>query len=406
MKQLLHLLCGLTAIFALAGCGNRQADTRSLHAKAFVFDGHVHVINRQLYHGGDVGERLPDGQFDLPRAKEGGIDALFFSVFVTEEYYPQRLETKQALRLIDLALTQLAANRGTIELALNASDIERINQSGKMAAVLDFEGGWDLDGDLGVLRDLYRLGLRSAQLPSHNWANNYADSCCAPPKWHGLNERGRAVVKEMNRLGMVINVSHGSDETIEQAIDLSTDPIVATHHGLRSVNNIPRNMPDHLLKKLAARGGLMGFQIGNEFHNVKVFDWRTKHAGKVFWDTSAIAKRKEPLSIEEIDKIVAPQFPMVGAPAPEEIKMTPDEWVAVVERAIALVGEDYISLGSDFDGGPTLPRGMRDVRDLPMITEAMVRRGWPEQRIRKFLGGNLLRVFRQITEKQRTAPRP
>ncbi len=401
MKQLFYLLCWLTAIFALAGCGHRPIDARSLHAKAFVFDGHVHVINRQLYHGGDIGQRMPDGQFDLPRAKEGGIDALFFSVFVTEEYYPQRLETKQALRLIDLALTQLAANRGAIELALNASDIERINQSGKMAAVLDFEGGWDLDGDLGVLRDLYRLGLRSAQLPSHNWANNYADSCCAPPKWHGLNERGSAVVKEMNRLGMVINVSHGSDETIEQAIDLSTDPIVATHHGLRSVNNIPRNMPDYLLKKLAARGGVMGFQIGNEFHNVKAFEWRTQHAGKVFWDTSAIAKRKEPLSIEEIDKIVAPQFPMVGAPMPEEIKMTPEEWVAVVERAIALVGEDYVSLGSDFDGGPTLPRGMRDVRDLPMITEAMVRRGWPQQRIRKFLGGNLLRVFRQITEKRR-----
>lgn len=401
MKQLLYLLCALTAVYALAGCGHRPIDARSLHATALVFDGHVHVIDRQLYHGGDIGDRYPDGQFDLPRAKEGGVDAMFFSVFVTEEYYPQRLETKQALRLIDLALTQLANNRATIELALNASDIERINKSGKMAAVLDFEGGWDLDGDLGVLRDLYRLGLRSAQLPSHNWANNYADSCCAPPKWHGLNERGRAVVKEMNRLGMVINVSHGSDETIEQAIDLSTDPVVATHHGLRSVNNIPRNMPDYLLKKLAARGGVMGFQIGNDFHSPKFFEWKTKQAGKPFWDTSAIAKSKGPLSIEEVDKIVAPQFPMVGVNAPEEIKMTPEEWVAVVERAIALVGEDYVALGSDLDGGPTLPRGMRDVRDLPMITEAMLRRGWPEQRIRKFLGGNLLRVFRQITEKRR-----
>ena len=160
---------------------------RKLHGEAFVFDGHVHAIDRQLYHGGDIGDRVADGQFDLPRAKEGGIDAMFFSIFVTEEYYPQRFETKQTLRLIDLALTQLATNHDTIGLAINASDIERLNKQGKMAAILDIEGGFDLDGDLGALRDFYRLGLRSAQLCAHNWTNNFADSCCSPPKWHGLN---------------------------------------------------------------------------------------------------------------------------------------------------------------------------------------------------------------------------
>ncbi|MDQ6664391.1 MAG: dipeptidase, partial [Acidobacteriota bacterium] len=180
---------------------------RKLHEDAFVFDAHVHVIDRQFYRGGDIGQRVPDGQFDLPRAKEGGVDAMFFSIFVTENYYPGRYETKQTMRLIDLALTQLANNRSIIELALNADDIERIGKQGRIAAVLDLEGSFDLGGDLGVLRDLYRLGLRSAQLPAHNWANNYADSGCAPPKWHGLNDHGRAVIREMNRLGMVINVS-------------------------------------------------------------------------------------------------------------------------------------------------------------------------------------------------------
>ena len=376
---------------------------RKLHSDAFVFDGHVHVIDRQLYHGGDIGDRVADGQFDLPRAKEGGIDAMFFSIFVTEEYYPQRFETKQTLRLIDLALTQLATNHDRIGLALNASDIERLNKQGKMAAVLDLEGGFDLDGDLGVLRDLYRLGLRSAQLCAHNWTNNFADSCCATPKWHGLNDRGRAVIQEMNRLGMVINVSHSSDETISQAIDLSADPIVATHHGLRHFNDIPRNMPDWLLKKLAAKGGVMGFQIGNEFHNRRVFDWRTQHAGKPFWDTSELGKGP-PLTIEEVDRRVAPQFPMVGIDCPEDLKFTADDWVAVVDYAIQLVGEDHVALGSDFDGGPTPPRGMRDIRDLAMITDAMLRRGYSEERIRKFLGGNLLRVFHQITERSRPTP--
>ena len=386
---------------ASSGQGQISDRARSIHQDALVFDAHVHVVNRQFYHGGDMGQRVDDGQFDLARAKEGGFDAMFFSLFVTEQYYPARLETKQVLRLIDAAYDQLGRNKDKIELALNASDVERISRTGKIAAFMDLEGGFDLDGDLGVLRNLYRLGLRSFQLPAHNWANNFADSCCATAKWHGLNDRGRAVVREANRLGMVINVSHGSDETIAQAIELSSDPVVATHHGLRSFNNIPRTMPDDLLRKLAAKGGVIGFQIGNEFHNVKVFNWRTEHAGKPFWDTTDIGKKEASMTIEELDTLAAPQFPMIGVNAPDDIKFTPYEWLAVVDRAIELVGEDHVMLGSDFDGGPTLPRGMRDIRDLPMLTDAMLKRGWSEQRIRKFLGGNLLRVVRQVTEKKK-----
>ena len=397
-RHLVWLLVCAIPVLVWAQVSDRA---RALHQDAFVFDAHVHVVNRQFYHGGDMGQRVDDGQFDLVRAKEGGLDAMFFSLFVTEQYYPARMETKQVLRLIDAAYDQLAKNTDKIELAFNASDIERISRTGKIAAFMDLEGGFDLDGDLAVLRNLYRLGLRSFQLPAHNWANNFADSCCAPPKWHGLNDRGRAVIREANRLGMVINISHGSDETISQAIDVSSDPILATHHGLRSFNNIPRTMPDELVRKLAAKGGVIGFQIGNEFHNVKVFNWRTEHAGKPFWDTTDIGRKEAGMTIEEIDKLAAPQFPMVGVDAPEDLKFTPYEWLAVVDRAIELVGEDHVMLGSDFDGGPTLPRGMRDVRDLPMLTEAMLKRGWSEQRIRKFLGGNLLRVVRQVTEKKK-----
>lgn len=392
MKRLLVLLL---VIFPLLSAVSDQA--RKLHGDAFVFDAHVHVIDRQLYQGGDIGDRVSSGQFDLPRAKQGGIDAMFFSLFVTEDYYPQRFETKQVLRLTDLALTQLEKNKAAIELALQPSDIERINKAGKIAAILDLEGGFDLDGDLGVLRTLHRLGFRSAQLSAHNWANNFADSCCSPAKYHGLNDRGRAVVREMNRLGMVINVSHASDETIEQTVELSTSPVIATHHGLRALNNIPRNMPEYLMRKIAAKGGLIGFQIGNEFHNRKAFDWRTKRAGKPFWDTSEIAARKAPQTIEEIDRKVAPQFPMVGLNMPDHVLFAVDDWIAVVEKASVIVGEDHVALGSDFDGGPTPPRGMRDIGDLPMLTEAMLRRGWPEQRIRKFLGLNLLHVFRKIS---------
>ncbi|MCU1232913.1 MAG: peptidase renal dipeptidase [Candidatus Solibacter sp.] len=374
---------------------------RKLHQSSFVFDGHVHAIDREFYHGGDVGVRKPDGQFDLVRAREGGVGALFFSIFVTEDYYPARFETKQAIRMLDCAVEQIARNSKTVELARSAADIDRIRSLGKMAAVLDVEGSFDLDGDPAVIRRMHALGVRSVQLSAHNWTSNYADSCCSQPKWHGLNDRGREVIREMNRLGMLINVSHASDEALSQAIDISTVPVVATHHGLRAINDIPRNMPDALLRKLAAKGGVIGFQLGSEFHSRKAFDWRTSHAGKPFWDTSAILERGTKLSIYEIDKLVAPQFPMLPPDIPQDVHIGIDEWVAVVDRTIQLVGEDHVALGSDFDGGPPLPRGMRDVRDLPMITDAMLRRGYSEDRIRKFLGGNLLRVFREITAQSR-----
>lgn len=374
---------------------------RALHNSSLVFDAHIHAIEREFYNGGDIGQRKTDGQFDLPRAREGGLGAMFFGFYVTEDYYPGRFETKQALRLIDACIMQIKANSSTIEIALNASDIERIHAAGRIAAVLDIEGSFDLDGDPAVMRDFYRLGLRSMQLSAHNWQNNYADSCCAGTfKNNGLNERGRTWVKEANRLGMVINVSHASDDAISQTIDVSTDPVIATHHGLRQINDIPRTMPDWLVKKLAANGGVMGFQIGNEFHNRKVFDWVTQHAGKPFWDTKAIHDRA-PMTIFEIDTLVAHGFPMEGnANVPDDIKLTVDGWVDVVDRVIQMVGEDHVALGTDFDGGPTPPRGMRDVSNLPLITEAMVRRGYSDERIRKFLGGNLLRVFRKITEKK------
>lgn len=376
-----------------------SARAQAIHKRALVFDGHVHALDREFYHGGSMGTRVTEGQWDLPRAREGGVGAFFLSVFIPEEYYPGRFETKQALRRIDHALRQLEMNRDQVELALNADDIERIRAKGKMAAVLDIEGSYDLDGDLGVLRDLYCLGLRSAQLSAHNWDQNYADSCCSTPKWGGLTAHGRDVIHEMNRLGMAINVSHSADDTISQAIDVSDGPIIATHHGLRSVNNIPRNMPDWLLKKLASKGGIIGFQIGTEFASRRVYDYLTAQRGKTFFDTASIPDKVKSKTIYEVDALVAPGYPMLAAHVPDAVEITVDDWVSVVDRAIQMVGEDHVAIGSDFDGGPPLARGMRDVRDLPMITDAMLRRGYSEERIDKFWGGNLLRFFRQVTQK-------
>ncbi|MBI3683730.1 MAG: membrane dipeptidase [Acidobacteria bacterium] len=392
--RLVSIFCTLVGLLPGAEVSERA---RKLHQDALVFDAHIHMINRQFHHGGDIGQRVANGQVDLPRAREGGLDGMFFTIYIPEQYYPGRHETKHALRLLDLARQQIEKNKETIGIAYTAANVQELASQGRIAAVLDLEGGFDLDGDLSVLRTLHRLGLRVAQLPAHNWANNFADSCCSAPRFNGLNEQGRAVVREMNRLGMVINISHASDAAIDQVLEVSAHPVIATHHGLRGFNDIPRNMPDHLLKKLASKGGVMGFHMGCEFHDRRFFEFRTRQAGRAFWDTREIGSKEAQLSILEVDKLVARQFPMAGTQAPEELKLTVDDWFRVVDRAIEIAGEDHVALGTDFDGGPTLPRGMRDIRDLPMLTDAMLRRGYSEKRIRKFLGENTLRVLRQVT---------
>ena len=366
----------------------------------FVMDGHVHMINRQLYLGGDIGEAYKDGQVDLPRIRKGGLSAIFFSLFSSEEYYPRRFEGKHTLRLMDLALRQIEKNRDQIEVAYTASDLERIHKAGKIGAFLDLEGGFDLDGDLGILRDLYRLGLRSAMLVAHNYTNAFADSCCAPAKWHGINEQGRAVIREMNRLGMVINVAHGSDETIQQTAEASSDPVLYSHGGSRAIVDTGRNITDEAVRKVAAKGGVIGVQFGNTFNNPKYYAWHQK--GRPYGNFSVTPKPVDPLlTIAEVDRAVARHYPDKPIEVPDEYRMDVDQLVATVDHWISVAGEDHVSLGSDFDGGPPLAKGMHDIADYPQVTGAMQRRGYSEERIRKVLGLNLLRLIRQVTEKNR-----
>ena len=384
----------LLLILAAASAFGQTANLRD----AFVMDGHIHMINRQFYLGGDITDSYKDGQVDLPRLKKGGLKAIFFSLFSSEEYYPRRFEVKHTMQLMDLALTQIAKHRDQIEIALTASDIGRINKAGKMAAFLDLEGGFDLDGDLGILRDLYRLGLRSAMLVSHNYTNNFADSCCAPSKWNGINERGHAVIAEMNRLGMVINVAHGSNETILQAAEVSRDPVLYSHGGSRHFVDTPRNISDEAAKKIASKGGVIGLQFGNSFSNREYYEWRQK--GKPFGDVSGALKRYGGIeTIEALDKAVGKTYPTEPQAAPENMRMGIERLVEVIDYWIGLVGEDHVSLGSDLDGGPELPRGMHDAADYAQVTVALQRKGYSEQRIRKVLGLNLLRLIRQVTEK-------
>ena len=379
----------LPLLLALAAAASAQNDP-------FIMDGHVHMINRQYYLGGDIGDRYPNGQVDLPRIRKGGLKAIFFSLFASEEYYPGRFESKLALRLMDLALTQIEKHRDQIEVAFNASGITRINKAGRIAAFLDLEGAFDLDGDLAILRTLYRMGLRSAMLPSHNYTNNFADSCCGAQKWKGINLRGREVIAEMNRLGIVINVAHASNDAILQTVEASRQPVLFSHGGSRHIIDIPRSLSDDAAKKIAAKGGVVGLQFGNTFNNPEYYAFRQK--GKPFGDvTDTLMPYQSLKTIEEVDRLVAKKYPTEPLPMPQHFRMGIEQLIVTIDHWVNLLGEDHVSLGADFDGGPEPPRGMNDIGDYGQITVAMQKKGYSDERIRKILGLNLLRLIREVT---------
>jgi len=363
-----------------------------------VMDGHVHVMSRQLLEGSDIGQRYTNGHVDLPRAREGGVQAMFFSLYTPEPYYPARHEVKNTFRVAELALEQIRNNSGVIELALNAGDIRRIAAAGKIAAFLDLEGAFDLDGDLLILRALHRMGLRSLQLVAHNYTNNFADSCCDVRKWGGLNDHGRKVVAEMNRLGMVINIAHASEETILQTVEASKAPVAYTHGGFRHIIDIPRLISDKAAKAVAAKGGVIGIQFGSTFNNPAYYRWAYKKPPVA--SISERLGRYATMSIAEIDKIEAAAIPFVfKGTMPEEYWMGTDQLAKVIDYGVNLVGEDHIALGSDFDGGPPLPREIKDISNYGEMRKALARLGYSEPRIRKIMGLNWLRLIGEVTGK-------
>jgi membrane dipeptidase len=376
-----------------------------LHRQAFVMDGHTHVMTRELLMNTDIGQRYRDGNVDLPRAKEGGVDAMFFSVYTPENYYPGRFEIKNTFRVVELALDQIKKNSSVIELAINGSEIERINKSGKIAAFLDLEGGYDLHGDLYLLRALYRLGLRSMQLTAHNTTNAFIDACNDVYTWGGINDHGKAVIKEMNDLGMVINVAHASNDAIIQSVAASRHPVIYSHGGFFSIVDHPRCISDEAARAVAAKGGVIGIHFGSLFNNPKYWQWQRPNnpvrpqpvpqptTPRIF--SSHVTAQ----TIEDVDKELAQTVPLnFRGTIPDEYWMHVDQLARVIDYGITLVGEDHIGLGSDLDGGPELPREIKDISDYPQITIAMQKLGYSDQRIKKILGLNWLRVIRQVTE--------
>ena len=376
----------------LTSQGKKMPD---LHRKAFVMDGHMHVMTRELLMKTDIGQRYPDGNVDLPRAKEGGLDAMFFRFTLLKTIIPEGLKSRIQFRVVELALDQIEKNNLMIELALKASDIERINKSGKMAAFLDLEGGYDLDGDLNLLRALYRLGLDRCSLPRIIPPTAFIDSCSDVSHWGGINDLGKKIIAEMNSLGMVINVAHASNAAIIQSAEASRHPVIYSHGGFYNIVDHPRCITDEAAKAIASKGGVIGIQFGSLFNNPKYsgVESRTTHT------TSPNPKVPNGTTIEDIDEQLALEVPLnFRGSIPDEYWMHVDQLAKVIDYGVKLVGEDHIALGSDFDGGPELPHEIKDISDYPQMTMAMQKLGYSDNRIEKILGLNWLRVIRQVTE--------
>jgi membrane dipeptidase len=377
---------------------HNAVDPAGIHRRAISIDMHADTTQRMVDERLDINQRLADGQLDAVRMREGGLDAQFFSIWVEPQLYGGGGE-----RAIKRADDQIAAVRELTEkhpevwaLASTAADVRRIAGEGKLAALMGLEGGYAIDERLEMVERYYQMGVRymsPAWSVSTSWAGSSGDDA---GRTRGLNDFGKQVVREMNRLGMMVDVSHVSDPTFWDIINTSTRPVIATHSGCRSIANVPRNLTDEMLRALAKTGGVCSVLFYPEFLEP---GWSEKK--------------------KQVDAQIAPLVQKASDEAPGGIagkKMARDRvrlreyarrlpavnvsrLVDHIDHIVKLVGIDHVGIGSDFDGIQATPTDLATVEDLPNLTAELLRRGYSEADIHKILGGNMLRVMEEVEKK-------
>lgn len=319
---------------------------KQMHQKAIVFDGHCDTILEIMNHKRTLEKKSPTGHLDIPRMKEGGVNVQFFAVFIEDIYKPDR-SLKRTLQLIDCFYREMEKNQDEISLVTNYNQINEANSAGKIAAILSVEGGEALEGDLGVLRMLYKLGVRLLTL-TWNQRNQIADGIGESRTGSGLTEFGLKVIDEMNNLRMFIDVSHLSETGFWDVIKRSKAPIVASHSNCYALCPHPRNLKDEQIKALADKGGVIGITFVPNF----------------------LTQEKRKTTVKDV--------------------------VTHIDYLVEKAGIDCVGLGSDFDGTGGLPLGLEGVDKITNITEELLTRGYKEREIKKILGGNFLRVFKKV----------
>ena len=410
-RRLLVLGVGLGVGLLLTGRHLVVAQsTAALHDDAIVVDGHVHITNRVYWEGIDPWEAQATGLWDYARAEQGGLDVVIEHVYLEDPYNNYNYAVKQAVRLVETFYRVLEANPERMELALGGADIRRIVRNGKTAVILALEGGFDMEGDLDVLRLFYRLGVRLVQFSNHDTTSAFADAGLDDQVWGGITDHGRAVIAEMNRLGILIDVSHASDAAQLQIIEASAAPVVASHHGLRRFSDSPRTLSDAVLEAMAAKGGLVGIHGQAPYLSQAFLDWLARpSAPPADWLQDLIRSPQGDYGeyIAALDAEMRENWTRdrggngFGVPWRELQQKTIDaggpvstveDWVDHVDYGLNLVGEDHIGVGLDLWAGSLYMRDF-DATSYPRLTESLVDRGYAPSRVRKILGENWLRVL-------------
>ena len=368
------------------------ARAKRLHDRAIVVDTHDDTPQRLLFDKTfNIGMRNKDGHVDIPRMREGGLDALFFSIWVPSQITGPPA-VKRALDLIDSVREAVRTHPNDLMLANTAADIRRAAAEHKIAALMGMEGGHIIDDDLAVLRVYAALGVRYLTL-THFLNNNWADSSTDKPAHNGLTAFGKDVVRELNRLGVIVDVSHVSDKTFYDVLEVTKAPVMASHSSSRAISNHPRNMTDDMMRALAKNGGVVMINYAAAFLSEEFRVTSEKKSGNIVAAMAAMSKKcggNEACTIMENERIE--HEAMLKGELP---KVMWDKIVEHVDHAVKVAGVDHVGLGSDFDGA-TMPIGMEDVSKLSKITDALLKKTYSEPDIEKILGGNILRVMEQV----------
>ena len=343
-------------------------EVRRVHASALLIDSHNDVTSETVK-GLDIGSARINGHTDLPRLKKGGVGAVFFAAYVGREYAAKGQSAHRALEMIDTIRHDIVDRYpGDFQLATTAAEVVAAHQAGRIAALIGLEGGHAIEDSPRLLRQFYALGVRYMTL-THTNHNHWADSSGSPaaPN-HGLSPLGKQIVAEMNRLGMMVDISHVADKTFWDVLAVTQAPPIASHSSCRALSKIPRNMTDEMIAAVAKKGGVVQINFGCEFLS-------QVSATSSPWSNPAMKGKKKRSEV---------------TPA------TLADAVAQIEHAVSVAGEDAVGIGSDFDGVECVPTGLSDVAHFPALTRALLERGHSAARIRKIYGENLLRVMRAV----------
>jgi membrane dipeptidase len=388
MLRTIRLLACLSLIIFTTAADSVSDQAKKLHFSSIVLDTHDDTTQNFFDKTFDLGKRNSIGHIDIPRMREGGLNAIFFSIWIDGRIMGPPAIPK-ALDQIDAIRENVKSHSNDLVLARTADEVRRAHEQGKIAVLMGIEGGHMLGNDIRMVRIYSELGVRYMTL-SHFYNDEWADSSTDKPAHNGLTDYGKDIVREMNRTGMLVDISHVSDKTFYDALEVSKAPLIASHSSCRALCNHPRDMTDDMIKALAAKGGVIQINYEKSFIDQAYKDASDKLSGGV---VAVIDTLKKKCGDDEacIGKTMAEEEKQAVA----EGKLPHVSWERIVDHidhVVKLVGPDHVGLGSDFDGA-NMPEGMEDCSKLPKITEALLRKGYSEDDIRKILGGNTLRVM-------------